>query len=1003
MAISTNAARTAPGKRGIIARVLLWAVSTQRKSIPASLALVGLLFIAYAPVVVGGKTLMLASWDAASIMDSGAYEPTSRPAGTRVPRTGDPGAPAWQTEAWFALIAQQFWTEFQVPLWNPYNAYGTPLAASGQSQPFFPLATLLSLHLTVWTYSLFIVARLFLGGLLTFLFARRFLAPLPSLFAAITFMLSGYFIIYLNMPHLSVEVLTPGIFLTFELLLRRNSWSAAAGAAAMIWLGNAGGMPESFFLIGSFGGLYFVCRLMFAAELRAQAVPLLVKFVAAVVLGFALSAFLLLPFAEFASLAFDSHQPSNVGGQKAGLGHDSDYFTTIIYLLPLIFGPVLGSIFANFAGWSGLRGYWGVVPFYFVVAAVLFVILGKRRVGPNRERFLTLFFATTLILMILKRYGSPLINWIGALPLSDMVVYPKYQEPLIAFCIAMLAGTGFALLVERRATSRLFIAAGIIVLAVMLGAAGWYLPEVMRLKLRLAAFYFMSIVMGVGLLLFTVASVLLILKGLPEKRPWLLRGLVGLLSLELLFNFILPCFYLFGSFPPAKADPYAGAPYIGFIQGLNVDHSRIFARENFFHPNWSSAFGLADVRSLDALHYDRYRFFIRNFLLPPGDKRIHGDLADRFTGAEFPFEFATETEKRFLVLSSVKYLISDSEYAVPSRAQSEIVEQHRAEKIWGFGPDTFRIGEKKISRMPGLFQHPPSSRISYKTVIEPNEPVLEGIAAIKIEAAAGSDGAGFRLEIRNGDAIETLFETNVDPRNIPADRAGHPFRIDLSQYTGREVELLFSTDPGPRGDATADWAGWAGLRFVTKDGAGPPPPFKKLYDGEVRVFEVPDVMPRAALFPAIEILPDDEVLARLKDPAFNPRERAIVSRESMPAEEVGKLHRLAAAPAAPLSAARISRYASQYVQIEAESVAPALLVLNDANYPGWRAYVNGQPVAWTKANYLFRGVLLPPGKSTVEFKYQPRSFKVGAWISLGAFAILSGLVFRERRRRKAVN
>ena len=118
---------------------------------------------------------MLSGWDAASIMNSGAYDPLPRPAGTRVPRTSDPGAPAWQTEAWFALLGEQFWPEFNLPLWNPYSAYGTPLAASGQPQPFFPLATLLSLHLTAWTYSLFIIARLFLGGLLTFLFARQFL------------------------------------------------------------------------------------------------------------------------------------------------------------------------------------------------------------------------------------------------------------------------------------------------------------------------------------------------------------------------------------------------------------------------------------------------------------------------------------------------------------------------------------------------------------------------------------------------------------------------------------------------------------------------------------------------------------------------------------------------------------------------------------------------------------------------------------------------------------
>src|SRR5205807_3123678 len=350
--------------------------------------------------------------------------------------------------------------------------------------------------------------------------------------------------------------------------------------------------------------------------------------------------------------------------------------------------------------------------------------------------------------------------------------------------------------------------------------------------------------------------------------------------------FIVPCFYLLGPLPPARADPYAGAPYIDFIRGQNTDYSRVFARESFLYPNWSSAFGLADVRSLDALYYDRYRTFVRGFLHPPDDMRIHGELSDRFTGGEFAYDFTTETEKRFLALSSIKYLISESEYGWSSRLLDEIVEQHRDENIWGFAADTFRFGNARIRNLRGLFQHPPSNRISYKGVIDPAEPILEAIAVIKIEAVQSSDGAGFRLEIKDGEAINVLFEAQIDPRNVPGDRDGRPIRVDLSRYAGQPVELLFSTDPGPRGDASADWAGWAGLRFVAKEDVATPSAFRKIYDAEVRVYEVSNKLPRAALFRAIEILPDNAVLARLKDPTFNPDEKAIVSRESLAADQV---------------------------------------------------------------------------------------------------------------------
>src|SRR5262249_27427613 len=108
---------------------------------------------------------------------------------------------------------------------------------------------------------------------------------------------------------------------------------------------------------------------------------------------------------------------------------------------------------------------------------------------------------------------------------------------------------------------------------------------------------------------------------------------------------------------------YAGAPYIDFLRARNKDQSRVFAREWVLYPNWAGAFGLADVRDLDGLYYRRYIDFIRSFLLKPGDEhRLSGDLADRFTGAEagYSYAFDTDTEKRFLALSSVKYLIGTS-------------------------------------------------------------------------------------------------------------------------------------------------------------------------------------------------------------------------------------------------------------------------------------------------------------------------------------------------------
>ena len=210
------------------------------------------------------------------------------------------------------------------------------------------------------------------------------------------------------------------------------------------------------------------------------------------------------------------------------------------------------------------------------------------------------------------------------------------------------------------------------------------------LTVQVSLFYYISILCGVALLLVLIALVLYAERAPDGMRPHLLRGAVVLLSLELLFNFIIPCFYVLGSLAPLKADPYKGAPYIDFVRAANTDHSRIFARGQMLYANWSAAFQLADVRNVDAMIFKRYRTFARAFLLPPeAATRLNGDLADRFTGDEFPYEFDTAQEKRFLALSSVRYLITDSEFGWPPNCSPQFWTSTREKRCGASHPTCF--------------------------------------------------------------------------------------------------------------------------------------------------------------------------------------------------------------------------------------------------------------------------------------------------------------------------
>jgi len=102
----------------------------------------------------------------------------------------------------------------------------------------------------------------------------------------------------------------------------------------------------------------------------------------------------------------------------------------------------------------------------------------------------------------------------------------------------------------------------------------------------------------------------------------------------------------------------------------------------------------------------------------------------------------------------------------------------------------------------------------------------------------------------------------------------------------------------------------------------------------------------------------------------------------------------------------ITHYDPQYVVVEANLTQPGLLVLSDAWYPGWKAMIKtgrqSHEAPIERTNRVFRGVWLSAGQQTVEFRYQPRSFYLGAGIGGLSWLLLASLtLFTWTRRRRA--
>ena len=866
-----------------------------------------------------------------------------------------------------------------------------------QSQPFNPLFILFALEPGPRTFNFFILARFLLMGLCTYLYLRFFLPFVPSIAGGIACMLSGYYILFFNMPHLSVEMLVPALFLATERLLRKQSTGNVILSIAVTFLCIVGGMPESAFLALAFGCAYFLFRLGWGPA--SARVTQLKYFLSTQVLGLALAAFLLVPFFEYMRLSFDSHQPANVQGFITGLQHDVLGLSLFTYVVPALFGPAWASIGPGLGGYESLRGFMGVVQVLFAVVAVGGLLIRRPDTRFPGERRLTLFFLASALAIVLKRYGTPVINSIGHLPFCRLIWFVKYDEALLAFAVAVLCACGMHQIVTGAVSRRRVLVSLLLVFGVLAAALVFSLPQVLAAKAQPHGFY-LSLA-GAGAVLFA-AAVILLGPARPATGKWLPAALVMLLAAEMAGNYIYPVYYVLTRSTSVDANPYRGAPYIDYLKAGIRAHERVFGREGILHPDWAGSFQLGDIRGLDAMYYRRYFAFIRFFLreeLPPAKR---GDLVNRFTGLRW-LPLDSPLKRRLLQLSSVKFLLTLAPYGMQPGLAQEVIRQNVGRLSPG-RENLIEIRSFTISgeTKPVLYEHPVYERLPFRTTITPATREFFFSLAMQPAVYDGSMplcGAGvrFRLEIRDSTGrIRPLYDRYIDPKHNPAERRWIPGSVDLTEYMGQDVELLFTTTGEPPGNTCAAWAGWGDPHFNGDVTA--PPVFRQVYDHEIKIYESPDYLPRAALFSSVEVVQDDAAaLARLADPSLDIFQTAIVSATGLDPADLAALRSLNRLPPERVRAAGILSYASQEVTIDAAVERPALLVLNDSDYPGWKVYVDGRRSHWITANYLFRGVLLQPGRHLVRFAYEPASFAAGGAISGAGLICLVGFVLWRKR------
>jgi hypothetical protein len=160
----------------------------------------------------------------------------------------------------------------------------------------------------------------------------------------------------------------------------------------------------------------------------------------------------------------------------------------------------------------------------------------------------------------------------------------------------------------------------------------------------------------------------------------------------------------------------------------------------------------------------------------------------------------------------------------------------------------------------------------------------------------------------------------------------------------------------------------------------------------LRVFRVPDALPRCYVVSGVRVASGASAIETLLSESLDPQRDVVLPLGAERAPDPGFE-----------GACRIDELAPGSVRLTVRASHAGHLVLVDSFAPGWQAKLDGRVVPIERANVAFRSVAVPAGEHLVAMRYRPAGLVYGMALSLATLVGLTGtaavVAFARRRAR----
>jgi len=867
------------------------------------------------------------------------------------------------------------------------------MMADPESMTWYPPAFLLSWFPGTW--NLFVLAAYVAASSFTYGYVYAVTrSRLAAVFSGAVYGLSGFMIAHLGHTHIVQSAAwVPLVIWSLESLRQQFSAKWFIIGSAGVAFTFLGGQPQIFFYGLILSGAYAVALGWSAAAGRWK--YYLSSFLMAA-LGIGLAAIQIVPTAELVT------QGSRVGYSFTDyVSHSLPPRQALTMIFPTLFGGAHGSPAFDYFGapnQSELSGYLGLLP---LMLAAIGVIAYRRKPIVAFWLCVSLFAA-----LLVVGDATPLARLIYHVPILNGFRAPARHFLELSLAVSVLSGLGVAAIIRAKASAALVwkvvILAGLVMLACVVllymnsghiaglaasrGIAQWsWLPWANR-------------AVGLPLLIFPLAIMSLVCWRKNPASRFLSALLLSMLIIDLgSFGWFCDWRYSSSDKESLKA-PETASRYRNSLEAANqrlMTYRKYPDGRDEMPPNLTRWWGVPSVNGYNALILSRTsRLFPMNEI------------------GEISAPVWRDLDDSSLNLMAVRYLF----------LPADLLTKDDRGASWFTGDMLFWLGsdcnERTHDALKVTLPAPvTSTAVGIVSRLACASQIPDGTEVARVRLTDTDGKVASRSLLAGRDSSEWAYDCDKVKPQMKHQRArifnsypsamydqpceGHLYVTELDLGGAREIT---SIELEPAGGSAAIVVEKLSLINAPNKQSFPIDP--ALFDSHAwkfvedtkssRVYENLRAMPRAWLAPEALAVTPDEALTAIKTSKLADGRRLDLARtalvEGLPASTIDD--------ADSGATASVTRFLNTQMEVHTSSTKAGFLITSDAYYPGWRASVDGQDVPLYRADYAVRGVLVPTGEHKVRFDYRPRSFYLGAAISLVSILLLSTLAFTKRSASK---